>query len=105
MRELKYVIESAIKNADDAKQLAVSHLPSLFRKKTFEKADALLVQRGKDIKPFDEYMTEAEVYYLQKALKLHDHNITKTAESLKMSRQNLQYRIRKLGLLDKKKKS
>lgn len=105
VRELKYVIESAIKNADEAKQLAVSHLPSLFRKKTFEKADALLVQRGKDIKPFDEYMTEAEVYYLQKALKLHEHNITKTAESLKMSRQNLQYRIRKLGLLDKKKKS
>lgn len=102
VRELRYVIESAIKNADDTEKLAISHLPSLFRKKTFEKAEELLVQRGKEIKPLDDYMTEAEVYYLQKALKLHNYNITKTAEALKMSRQNLQYRIRKFGLLEKK---
>ncbi|MFS0646642.1 sigma 54-interacting transcriptional regulator [Siminovitchia sp. 179-K 8D1 HS] len=101
VRELKYVIESAVRNADDAERLDINHMPSLFRKKTFEKAEELLIQRGRELKPFDDYMTEAEIYYLQKALNLHNHNITKTAESLKMSRQNLQYRIRKYGLLDK----
>ncbi|WP_430541104.1 helix-turn-helix domain-containing protein [Sporosarcina thermotolerans] len=29
-------------------------------------------------------------------MKIHDENITKTAQALGMSRQNLQYRLRKL---------
>jgi arginine utilization regulatory protein len=101
--ELEFVIESAVKNAGDSQTLTVGHLPSFFRKKTIEKAEELLVQRGKELKSLDDYMAEAEMYYLKKALKLHDDNITKTAESLKMSRQNLQYRLRKYGLLNHKK--
>lgn len=45
--------------------------------------------------PLDKYMEEVEIYYIRKALQHHGFNITKTAKALGLSRQNLQYRIRK----------
>ena len=37
-----------------------------------------------------------KLYYLQKAMDKYDGNVTKAAEALGMSRQNLQYRLRKM---------
>ena len=46
--------------------------------------------------PLDDYLHAAEEYYIKKAMKLHNDNITKTANALGMSRQSLQYRLRKI---------
>ncbi|MBK3496201.1 sigma 54-interacting transcriptional regulator [Viridibacillus sp. YIM B01967] len=59
-------------------------------------ASYFVVQNAKELLPLDEYLREAEEYYLQKALNMYQGNITKTANALGMSRQNLQYRIRKM---------
>lgn len=106
VRELEHVIEGTMNLMDQEEVITYSHLPFQFRKKPqFNSADnlsddidELLIQRGKQIKPLDQYMEEVEIYYLKKALQHHDHNITKTAQALGMSRQNLQYRIKKHGL-------
>jgi arginine utilization regulatory protein len=60
--------------------------------------DYLLIQKNKPIKPLEQYIQEAETYYLKKVLKHHGNNITQAAKSLGMSRQNLQYRLRKYGV-------
>ena len=54
------------------------------------------MQSNKELLPLEEYLFEAEIYYLQKAMDLHNGNVTKAAASLGMSRQNLQYRLRKI---------
>ena len=64
--------------------------------KTSGKAQDFVFTSDKELVPLDEYLRSAEMYYLQKALDKFDGNITKAAEALGMSRQNLQYRIRKM---------
>ncbi|MBM7707709.1 arginine utilization regulatory protein [Chryseomicrobium aureum] len=59
-------------------------------------ASDFLLTSEKDLMPLDQYLREAETYYLQKAVEKFEGNITKAAEALGMSRQNLQYRLRKL---------
>jgi arginine utilization regulatory protein len=103
VRELEHIIEGSMNLMEHEDAMSYNHLPIQFRnkpqvsavKEPIPKGDDLLVQKGKPIKPFDEYMMEAETYYLKKALQHHGFNITQTAEALGMSRQNLQYRIRK----------
>ena len=63
---------------------------------TTRKAEDFVITSDKELVPLDEYLRTAEMYYLQKALDKFDGNITKAAEALGMSRQNLQYRIRKM---------
>jgi arginine utilization regulatory protein len=103
VRELEHIIEGSMNLMEHEDFLTYSYLPIQFRNKpqfqtetqTKMDRDDLLIQKGKNIKPLEEYMEEAETYYLQKVLQHHDFNITKTAEALGMSRQNLQYRVRK----------
>lgn len=59
-------------------------------------AEDFLLTNERDLLPLDQYLRQAETYYLQKAIEKYDGNITKAAEALGMSRQNLQYRLRKL---------
>lgn len=59
-------------------------------------AEDFLLTTEKELMPLDQYLRQAETYYLQKAIDKFDGNITKAAEALGMSRQNLQYRVRKL---------
>lgn len=103
VRELEHIIEGSMNLMDHEELISYSYLPIQFRNKSQFKSekkevmdiDDLLIQKGKNIKPLEEYMEEAETYYLKKVLQHHDFNITKTADALGMSRQNLQYRIKK----------
>ncbi|WP_163103103.1 sigma-54 interaction domain-containing protein [Peribacillus alkalitolerans] len=103
VRELEHIIEGSMNFLDHEEKISSNHLPISFRNKAIfkenriEKADIvhLLIQKGKNVKPLHQYMEEAEIYYLRKVLQHYDFNVTKAAESLGMSRQNLQYRMRK----------
>ncbi|WP_203363171.1 sigma 54-interacting transcriptional regulator [Bacillus sp. REN10] len=105
VRELEHVIEGAMNLMEDEDIITFSHLPSSFRNKSgvglqskeLEKIEGFLYQ-PKTVLPLEEYIQEAETYYIKKALQHHEHNITKTAKALGMSRQNLQYRIRKYDI-------
>ncbi|WP_113926709.1 sigma 54-interacting transcriptional regulator [Bacillus sp. P14.5] len=106
VRELEHVIEGAFNLMGSEDVIGYNQLPVHFRqrtqlsseKKLESNAEDFLFDGDKEIKPLEEYMAEAEIYYLQKALLHHDFNITKTAKALGMSRQNLQYRIKKFDI-------
>ncbi|MEW9502020.1 sigma 54-interacting transcriptional regulator [Jeotgalibacillus marinus] len=111
VRELEHVIEASMFAMDQDTMLLFTHLPHYFRLK-FEDpmsskptldSSAFMVREGKAIQALDAFLQEAESYYIQKALQYHDYNITKTADALGMSRQNLQYRLKKNNLIRQKK--
>ncbi|WP_335870369.1 sigma-54 interaction domain-containing protein [Bacillus sp. 2205SS5-2] len=98
VRELERVMEESLSFVGWEEMISYHHLPMSFRQKVSadtEEDDKWLVQPNRELLSLEEYLQEAEKYYIQKALMNHDFNITKTAKSLRMSRQNLQYRIRK----------
>ncbi|WP_432360174.1 sigma 54-interacting transcriptional regulator [Sporosarcina sp. UB5] len=102
MRELEFLLDEIVSLATNETVITYDMLPFHFRLKidgmgdTPTQAVDFIVNPDKELMPLDRYLKEAEEYYLQKAMKLHDDNITKTASALGMSRQNLQYRLRKL---------
>lgn len=100
MRELEFLLDEVSSLATTEAVITYDMLPLHFRLKSDAdkptQAVDFIVQPEKELLPLDRYLKEAEEYYLQKAMKLHDENITKTAQALGMSRQNLQYRLRKL---------
>ena len=106
VRELEHVIEGAFNLVAFEEEIDFIHLPFGFRQRVHisksgeENQDEteFLYQSGGEIKPLEMFIEEAETYYIQKALRYNEHNITQTAKSLGMSRQNLQYRIRKYGI-------
>ncbi|MCA1057217.1 sigma 54-interacting transcriptional regulator [Rossellomorea aquimaris] len=106
VRELEHVIEGAFNLVGLEEWIDFNHLPIGFRQRLqhgtssgeVQEETEFLYQTGSDIKPLEIFVEEAETYYIQKALKHHEYNITQTAKSLGMSRQNLQYRIRKYGI-------
>ncbi|MFC5602183.1 sigma 54-interacting transcriptional regulator [Sporosarcina koreensis] len=102
MRELEFLLDEISSLATTETVITYEMLPLHFRLKSDGMGDTptqavdFIVNPEKELMPLDRYLKEAEEYYLQKAMKLHDDNITKTANALGMSRQNLQYRLRKL---------
>lgn len=107
IRELEHIIEGALNLIDQEEIISYIHLPIHFRNKPQFKMetalttqpDKLLIQSGRQILPLTQYMEEAETYYLNKVMQLHNFNITQAAKTLGMSRQNLQYRIKKYRII------
>lgn len=101
VRELEHVIEGAMNLIDLEEMITFSHLPNHIRNKPqFNRAAEMnngdmLIQAEK---PLDLYLQDAEIAYLKRTLQQQNGNITKTAQALGMSRQNLQYRLRKYGI-------
>uniref|UniRef100_UPI0024BEBC63 helix-turn-helix domain-containing protein n=1 Tax=Lysinibacillus sp. D4A1_S13 TaxID=2941228 RepID=UPI0024BEBC63 len=60
-----------------------------------ESKDAASSQPGTDLK---DKMENFEKYMIEKTLRKHGNNIYKTANELGISRQSLQYRLKKFGL-------
>ncbi|RIW38819.1 PAS domain S-box protein [Bacillus salacetis] len=106
VRELEHVIEGAFNLMDSGSRISYNQLPVHFRQRTqlsnelelINTAEDFLFDGDREIKPLEDYIAEAETYYIQKALLHHDYNVTKTAKALGMSRQNLQYRIKKFDI-------
>ncbi|AMX84789.1 AAA family ATPase [Geobacillus subterraneus] len=96
VRELETVINETLEMMDGGETITFDHLPASFRTKLTPDAPRTdFLFDTEDILPLEKYMEEVEIYYIRKALQHHGFNITKTAKALGLSRQNLQYRIRK----------
>lgn len=102
LKELELLLDEISSMVTTEQVLKFDMLPLHFKLKvqdfneTSRKAEDFVITSDKELVPLDEYLRSAEMYYLQKALDKFDGNITKAAEALGMSRQNLQYRIRKM---------
>ena len=100
LKELELLLDEITSLLTTQEIVTADLLPQHFKLK-MKKAGALkpedfIIQSNKEMLPLEEYLFEAEMYYLQKAMDLHNGNVTKAANALGMSRQNLQYRLRKI---------
>ncbi|MHC0039041.1 sigma-54 interaction domain-containing protein [Pseudoneobacillus sp. C159] len=110
VRELEHIIEGSMNLMEHEEVITYSFLPIQFRNKSqFQTqkqqqvgTDDFLLQKTQSIKTFDKFMAEVETNYLIKVLTQHGYNITKAADALGMSRQNLQYRMKKWNITKNK---
>lgn len=102
LKELELLLDEIASMITNEKMVTYEMLPLHFRFKVQQlddktrKPEFFIVHSNKELLPLDDYLREAENYYLQNVLNMYEGNITKTANALGMSRQNLQYRLRKL---------
>lgn len=98
IRELKNVIESAMNLSENS---------SILTKECFDNKAEIISPLGDYSTNYNnynselslqEYLDKIEMQIIKDSLKKNDQNITKTAEELKMTRQNLQYKIKKYKL-------
>ena len=99
VRELKNMIESAINMVDDnITMLKKEH----FETHILKKEEKLYVQDREFLESklaLQDYLENVEYKIIKEVLKNTKGNITKASEILKISRQNLQYKIKKYKLL------
>ena len=102
LKELEVLLDDIMSMVTNEEKITYELLPLHFKWKvqkyrsTEKSPDYFVVQNDKELLPLDDFLREAEEYYLNKVLEMYDHNVTKASEALGMSRQNLQYRIRKM---------
>ncbi|MDQ0430377.1 arginine utilization regulatory protein [Planomicrobium stackebrandtii] len=100
LKELELLLDETTSMLTTQEIVTVDMLPHHFKMKSELKGalkpEDFIVQSNTELLPLEEYLFEAEMYYLQKAMDLHGGNVTKAAAALGMSRQNLQYRLRKI---------
>ncbi|MEC1732386.1 arginine utilization regulatory protein RocR [Bacillus mojavensis] len=99
IRELEHMIEGAMNFMTDEQMITANHLPYQYRMK-IKPADTSEPeteghQPTADLK---EKMESFEKYVIENILRKHGHNISKTAQELGISRQSLQYRLKKFSL-------
>ncbi|MEJ8545404.1 sigma-54 interaction domain-containing protein [Brevibacillus borstelensis] len=100
VRELQHVIEGAMNLMEDETVITSELLPYHFLRRTSapikEKITVLPVTD--EISPLKQKLQEFETYYIQKVVEKNNGNISRAAKDLQISRQSLQYRLRKLGV-------
>jgi arginine utilization regulatory protein len=84
----------------DETVITMEHLPIRrnHRRKQNAKERPMAVELTAEIKPLRDKLTEFEAAYIQHVLNRHNGNISRAARELMISRQSLQYRLRKLGI-------
>lgn len=110
VRELEHIIEAAMNiMMDDEEIIRYSHLPFQYRNKMHVKdrgaptfsIDTFLNDQGTITAPLKEQMDLFEKSYIESVLRSNDFNISKSATLLGLSRQSLQYRMKKLNITTK----
>ena len=95
VRELEHIIESAVSLLNDNEVMTIYNIPQYLRKKLFVNNYMPPDQEGQTL---NEILTGVEKKAVSEALEKNGMNITQAAKALGISRQNMQYRIEKLGL-------
>lgn len=96
VRELEHAIESAMNAMEYETIIDEIHLPYYFR---LQQAPPQLVQYESDSsKALKDQLLDAERVIIEKTLANTQHHITLAAKQLGLSRQSLQYRMKRLGL-------
>ncbi|WP_432666954.1 sigma 54-interacting transcriptional regulator [Wukongibacter baidiensis] len=98
VRELEHLIESAIVMAENEKIISLEHLPSYFYKQFLNAKNPFPASLYQKSGSLSEVLQYAEEQTILQALSAYSGNVTKAADSLGIARQNLHYRIRKLGI-------
>ncbi|MGG1677156.1 sigma-54 interaction domain-containing protein [Neobacillus sp. NRS-1170] len=100
-RELEHLIENLIIRAsENDAAIHVDHLPAFMKKKLLVTKSGK-VEKEKELKknPFKSIFSNSQEHYIQKTLDEADWNISQAAKTLGITRQSLQYHIKKHGLV------
>lgn len=102
VRELQHVIESSFNILQNENKLGVDIIPQYIKRRMKKKADfkddiGLLIS-GNKLLPLEDTLENVEMNLIQMALKKTRGNISAAARELKISRQSLQYKIKKYNL-------
>ncbi|MFP7298143.1 sigma-54 interaction domain-containing protein [Neobacillus niacini] len=107
VRELEHIIEAAMNIImDDEDIIKYPHLPYQYRSKMHGKVknistasvDNFIQERADIPASLKDQMEYFEKSYIEHVWKNNDHNISRTADVLGLSRQSLQYRMKKLNI-------
>lgn len=96
VRELEHLIQRGISLMDTNNKMTVYSMPSYFREKLY--STKYLPGKDDGTLTLNDILLAAEKNVIKDALQQNELNISKTARALGIKRQNLQYRIEKLGL-------
>jgi len=107
VRELEHIIEAAMNIMMDEELICYSHLPFQYRNKMQLKErmipismiDTFITEQDNTAIPLKDQLELFEKSYIEHVLKKNDFNISRTAKLLGLSRQSLQYRMKKLNLV------
>jgi len=106
VRELEHIIEAAMNIIMDEEEIQYAHLPFQYRSKMQMKEMMIplstvdhFIKESNDVTvPLKDQMELFERSYIEHVLKKNDFNISKSANLLGLSRQSLQYRMKKLNI-------
>ncbi|MGH1259536.1 MULTISPECIES: sigma-54 interaction domain-containing protein [Bacillus] len=101
VRELEHIIEGSMNLVEDENIITAFHLPTRFReqiKKEFNMQPSLTNNEDDAPKTLKHTIETMEKNYINQILTEYHGNISQAAKFLGLSRQNLQYRIKKLHL-------
>lgn len=107
VRELEHIIEAAMNIImDDEDIIRYPHLPYQYRSKMHGKeknipaasVDSFIKERADIPASLKDQMEYFERSYVENVWKNNDYNISRTADVLGLSRQSLQYRMKKLNI-------
>lgn len=95
VRELEHIIEGAMNLLESTdKIIQTSHLPTLYKKKVPVKTNQH-EEVSEPLRSLEDYLSTTEKLYLENVLKQYHFNVSQAAKALQISRQSLQYRLRK----------
>ncbi|MBP0726043.1 sigma 54-interacting transcriptional regulator [Bacillus sp. RG28] len=108
VRELEHMIEGAMNLIEDEKMITSFHLPTRFSNQIYQTThiqtldvqlvDDQISNEKQNKGQLKEKVQEMEKEYILQVLENHNGNITRAAKELGLSRQNLQYRLKKFKL-------
>ncbi|MBY0122972.1 sigma-54-dependent Fis family transcriptional regulator [Bacillus sp. S/N-304-OC-R1] len=99
-RELEHLVENLIIRASETDQtIDVEHLPTYIRRKIFSNTKNKSEEMKElEKKPIKSIFANSKEHFIQTTLEQTDWNISKAARKLGITRQSLQYHIKKYGL-------
>ncbi|MFC7366111.1 MULTISPECIES: sigma 54-interacting transcriptional regulator [Bhargavaea] len=102
LKEVELLLEEITSLLTTETEISQDLLPHHFKLKVQEefspakRPQDFVMSEGQEFLPLDTYLREAEDYYLSKVMNVFEGNVTKAAHALGMSRQNLQYHLKKI---------
>ena len=101
LKELELLLDEITATITNETTISQSMLPLHFLFKTQQHLNnehSLFLPKTKnDLVPLDQYLRDAEQFYIHNVMQMFDGNVTKAAQAIQISRQNLQYRLRKMN--------
>ncbi|MCP3027651.1 sigma-54-dependent Fis family transcriptional regulator [Halobacillus sp. A5] len=100
VRELEHTIEGTMNLIMGEEVITIQDLPGRFRNRYQGEKEPSIEESepSESTKTLREKMTEVEKFYVQQVLAKNNNNISRAAKILGISRQSLQYRLKKFNL-------